>query len=80
MGVFRTIEENQQNMGVCQPFDQIAKKLLRGLVDPVQVLNHKDNGSILTFSNEQIPDGLERLLPFLDRFQFWIGLIFNFKR
>ncbi len=80
MGVFRTVEKDQQDPGICQPPDQIVQKLLRGLVDPVKILYSHEDGFVLTLSNKLVSKGLEGLLPFLLGLQPEIPFILDFER
>ncbi len=44
--------EDEEDLGVGQPANEIIQKLLRGLVDPVEVLDGQDERSFLAFSEE----------------------------
>jgi len=80
MGVFRSVNKDQQDMCVCQPSDQIVQKFFRALIDPVKVLNSKNKWSVLTLSNEQVTNGLKDPHPLLLRLDFEIGYILDLER
>ncbi len=80
MGIFGPIKKDKQDSRVRQPPDQIVKKLLRGPIDPVQILNSKNNRSVLTLSNEQVTKGLKGPHPFLLRLDLEIGCILDIER
>ena len=67
-------------MRVGQPIDQIAYEFLRGLVNPVKVLNSKNKGLLSTLPNEQVPDGLKGSQFFLCGFKLQICFIIHLER
>jgi len=75
--VFRTVEKNQQNMGVWQPVYQIIQELLGGLVDPVEVLHGQQERSLLTLPDEQVPDSLKDLRLSLLWLDLQVFLVFH---
>ena len=63
MGELGTVEEDEKDMGIGQPADEVVEKLLGGPVDPVEVLDGDDEGLLLADPDEEVPEGLEGLLP-----------------
>ena len=79
MTIFGTIEEKNENPSRGQPVEEVAQEFLRGLVDPVNVLQDEKKGSALALAQEEVPEGFEGPLLFLAGFQLKIGLVLHFQ-
>ena len=65
VGVFGSVEDDEEYGGMCEPADEVVQELFRGLVDPVEVLDDEDKGCLLALPDEEVSQGLEDPLPLL---------------
>ncbi len=79
MSIFGAVEEKEENRLVGQPVDEITEEFLRGLVDPVQVLQDQKKGSALGSRAEEVPEALESPFLLLAGLQMEEGLILYFQ-
>ena len=75
VGVLGPVEEDEEDGGVREPADQVVQELLRGLVDPVEVLDDEDEGVLLALPDEEVPQGLEDPLPLLLGLELEVGFV-----
>ena len=67
MVILRTVADKQEHPCQRQPFNQMIKTGLGLAVDPVQVLDHQDQGLDLARAQQQLLDGVDEALPALQR-------------
>jgi hypothetical protein len=79
MGIFISVQKEEEYSGPREEADHIIQKLLRGPVDPVKVFNCQNHGPDPAGSNQQVPDGLEGLFPLLSRFELGVFPILDLK-
>ena len=77
MVVFGPVHKQQENAGLREPADQVGEEFLRGLVDPLQVFHGQNQGPFLGLADQQVPDRLKSLFPFLFRLQLNKGLVLD---
>ena len=80
VGILRPVEEDEEDRCIRKPADEVVEELLRGRVDPVEILDHEDKRLPLALPDEEITQGLEDLLPLLLGFEGAVGLITSGER
>ena len=60
--VLGPIDEQEQDGRVRDPLHEHRQQVLRGLVDPVHVLNHQGQRVLGGFGQDEVPDGIEGAL------------------